>query len=69
MSTGARFPWAAKEGASHARKAQVTTLTGRPCTRRHSMWCVVGTQRPSQATALPPGSLADTVFSIHDGRC
>jgi hypothetical protein len=55
MRTRARFPWAAQDVARHARKAQVTPLTGRPCTTRHTSWRAVGTERPAQATAFPAG--------------
>ena len=37
------FAWTVKYVASHARKAQVTMLRGRPCTKRNSMWWAVGT--------------------------
>src|SRR4029453_9727112 len=43
MRKRARLPWAVKYPASHARKAQVTTLTGRPRTTRHHIWLAVGT--------------------------
>jgi hypothetical protein len=43
MRTRARFPWAVKYVASHARKAQVTPLTGRHCTKRNHIWLAVGT--------------------------
>jgi hypothetical protein len=43
MSKRARLPWAVKYTASHASKAQVTTLTGRPRTTRHNIWLAVGT--------------------------